>query len=214
MTTNKKGVVRLQKIRRILKMKFKKVLATTMAVAMVMASSITAFAWEAPNYVLAKKNVLVAGDANQTQVAGDYSAECVRGVAVLTDYQDVMKGLGLVHGQVPTVVIYDAEKKSSPDAMATLAAAAENEGATTVASIYFQLGAKENHKWMSDSKIKESEVTVKVGLPENADRSKSYSVICVKNDGEATILADLDNSNKTVTFMASTGVATYGIITK
>lgn len=193
-------------------MKFKKVLATTMAATMVMASAMTVCAADQyPNLVLAKQNVLVAGDANQTQVAGDYSAESIRGAAVLTGFEDVKTALGLTAEQRPTVVIYDAEVKSSPDAIATLEAATKDAGATEVASIYFELGAKENGKWLS--KVNDATVTVKVGLPKNADRTKKYSVIYVQENGVSTILEDLDTSDKTVTFKAASGVGTYGIVT-
>ncbi len=86
-------------------MKFKKVLATTMAATMVMASAMTVCAADQyPNLKIAKENVLVAGDVNMTNVAGDYSAESVRGVAVTTPFEDVKAALGLTANQRPTVV--------------------------------------------------------------------------------------------------------------
>ena len=57
-------------------MKFKKVLATTMAATMVMASAMTVCAADQyPNLVAANSHVLVAGDVNVTNITGDYSAE-------------------------------------------------------------------------------------------------------------------------------------------
>lgn len=193
-------------------MKFKKVLATTMAATMVMASAMTVCAADQyPNLVAANDHVLVAGDDNVTNITGDYSAESVRGVAVTTPVEDVKKALGLVHGQRASVVIYDAEKKASPEAIACLEAAEESAGATEVASLYFELGAKQDGKWLTN--ITDATVTVKVGLPKTADKTKTYSVIRVEQNGVVTVLNDLDTSDKTVTFEAATGVGVYGIVT-
>lgn len=195
-------------------MKFKKVLATAMVAAMAMSSALTVCAADRyPNWVRAKGEVIVAGEKDVTEVAGDYSAESVRGVAVTTDYEEVKTRMGLTLAQKPKVVIYDAKVKTDPDAMVTLNDAIESTQANSVAAIYFQLGAKENGKWVYESKINAAEVTVRVGLPKHSDPTKKYSVICVKENGVYTILDDLDNNGKTVTFNASTGVATYGIVT-
>ena len=193
-------------------MKFKKALATTMAATMVMASAMTVCAADQyPNLKIAKENVLVAGDVNLTNVAGDYSAESVRGVAVTTPFEDVKAALGLTANQRPTVVIYDAEKKASPEAIACLEGAEQDAGATEVASLYFELGAKEDGKWLSQ--VTDATVTVKVGLPKTADRTKTYSVIRIEENGVITMLNDLDTNDKTVTFEATTGVGVYGIVT-
>ena len=193
-------------------MKFKKVLATTMAATMVMASAMTVCAADQyPNLVAANDHVLVAGDVNATSITGDYSAESVRGVAVTTSVEDVKKALGLVHGQRASVVIYDADVKASPEAIACLETAEQNAGATEVASLYFELGAKQDGKWLTN--LTDGTVTVKVGLPKTADRTKTYSVIRIEENGVITMLNDLDTSDKTVTFEATTGVGVYGIVT-
>ena len=193
-------------------MKFKKVLATTMAATMVMASAMTVCAADQyPNLKIAKENVLVAGDVNLTNVAGDYSAESVRGVAVTTPFEDIKAALGLTANQRPTVVIYDAEKKASPEAIACLEGAEKDAGATEVAALYFELGAKEDGKWLTN--VTDTTVNVKVGLPKTADRTKTYSVIRIEKNGVITMLNDLDTSDKTVTFEATTGVGIYGIVT-
>lgn len=193
-------------------MKFKKVLATTMAATMVMASAMTVCAADQyPNLVAANSHVLVAGDVNATSITGDYSAESVRGVAVTTSVEDVKKALGLVHGQRASVVIYDAEKKASPEAIACLETAEQDAGATEVAALYFELGAKQDGKWLTN--LTDGTVTVKVGLPKTADKTKTYSVIRVEQNGVVTVLNDLDTSDKTVTFEATTGVGIYGIVT-
>ena len=193
-------------------MKFKKVLATTMTAAMVMASTMTVCAADQyPNLKRAKENVLVAGDAVMTNVAGDYSTENVRGVAVLTAFEDVKAELGLTADQRPVVVVYDAVQKATPDAIASLEGAEKDTGATEVASLYFELGAKENGKWLSN--VADATVKVTAGLPKNADRTKTYSVIRIQDNGVVTVLDDLDNNDKTVTFEATSGVGIYGIVT-
>lgn len=193
-------------------MKFKKFLAASMAATMVMASAMTVCAADAyPTLKHANENVLVAGDENMTTVAGDYSADRVRGTAVLTPYEDVMTTLGLTAGQRPTVVFYDAEEKSSPEAFTCLDASVQELGATTVASLYIELGAKEDGKWIG---VSEGTVTVKAGLPKTADKTKTYSIVRVEADGVVTVLDDLDNSDKTVTFEVTSGVGTYGIVAR
>ena len=52
-----------------------------------------------------------------------------------------------------------------------------------------------------------------MGLPKTADRTKTYSVIRIEKNGVITMLNDLDTSDKTVTFEATTGVGVYGIVT-
>ena len=51
-----------------------------------------------------------------------------------------------------------------------------------------------------------------VGLPKNADTSKTYSVVCVQPGGVVTILKDQDDSPATVTFEVKAGLATYAIV--
>ena len=192
-------------------MKLKKTIATLTAATMVMASAMTVCAADFPNLKGSNTEVLVAGDTNLTCVAGDYSSRIVRGAAVLTPYEDVKAALGLNADQRPSIVVYDAEDKSSPEAFASLNTAVEELGGETVGALYIELGGKENGKWITTS---DGTVTVKAGLPKTADKSKSYSIVRVEKDGVTTVLEDLDNSDKTVTFEAVSGVATYGIVAK
>ena len=188
-------------------MKLKKTIATLTAATMVMASAMTVCAADFPNLKGSNTEVLVAGDTNLTSVAGDYSSRIVRGAAVLTPYEDVKAALGLNADQRPSIVVYDAEDKSSPEAFASLNTAVEELGGETVGALYIELGGK----WITTS---DGTVTVKAGLPKTADKSKSYSIVRVEKDGVTTVLEDLDNSDKTVTFEAVSGVATYGIVAK
>lgn len=214
-------------------MKIKKILAATLAATMVMSTAMTVCATtqsggsgssgSSSNYsesaksyaekaeVAANKVIVVGGSYIQTSVAGVYAAEKVQGCAVKTDLATVKANLGLKDGQVPKIVIYDTDAKKSEKAMACINAAAEAIGGTVVASLNIDLGAVEKGKWIE---LKDGSVAMAVGLPKDADTTKTYSVICVQPGGVTTILDDLDTDPKTVTFDVKAGLGTYALVAK
>lgn len=215
--------------------KMKKVLAATLAATMVMASAMSVCAktagtagtgasggttqeetQEIKTYAEqhshgANTQVMVAGLPVVTSVSGVYAAQSVRGVAVKTALADVKAALGLTGTQKPAIIIYDTDPKKSSAAMVSVNAAVDALGAKLVSSLYIDLGAKENGKWVS---LKDGSIALAAGLPKGADTSKTYSVVCVQAGGETTILEDQDTNPNTVTFAVKPGVGTYAIVAK
>ncbi len=210
-------------------MKMKRILAVVLAATMVMASALTASATTtstsgagscgsssesatvAPEEVKsANATVKIAGSNVKTTIAGGYAAKKVEGVAVTTPMDDVKVKLGLKAGQTPYVIIYDTDAKKSHLAMDCVNAAAESIGATFVAAINVDLGARENGKFVS---LKDGSIAMVVGIPK-VDVTKTYSMVCVQPGGVITILDDLDTNPKTVTFEVKAGLGTYAIVAK
>lgn len=210
-------------------MKMKKVLAATLAATMVMATALTASAASTVSsgsgattdeatpiltYQQAKSQeagatVKVAGLDVRTTLSGVYAAESIRGIAVRTALDDVKASLGLTGTQKPIILVYDMTTANSPAAMTSINAAAEALGGKLVSSLYIDLGAKQNGKWVT---LTDGTVAVQAGLPKGADTSATYSVVYVKAGGETTILEDQDTNPNTVTFPVSAGVGAYGIV--
>lgn len=218
-------------------MKMKRILAATLAATMVMASALTVFAsgtggsgsgisgagsssssgsssQSVSVAVEAVKSanvaIKVAGSDVKTTIAGCYAAEKVEGVAVTTPLAEVKANLGLKAGQTPYVIIYDTDAKKSHLAMDCVNAAAESIGASFVAAINVDLGAKENGKFVT---LTNGSIAMVVGIP-SVDVTKTYSMVCVQPGGIVTILEDQDTNPNTVTFEVKAGLGTYAIVAK
>lgn len=135
----------------------------------------------------------------------------VQGAAVTTPAADVRANLGLTAGQTPYIMVFDTNPKKSNLAVACVNAAAEALKGTTVATLNVDLAAKQNGRLVTLSK---GSVGMVVGLPKNADTSKTYSIVCVQPGGVVTILEDKDASPATVTFEVKAGLGTYGIVAR
>lgn len=155
--------------------------------------------------------ITVAGSAVRTTVAGAYDVKVLQGAAVITPLADVIASLGLTGSQTPYIMVFDTDPKKSSLAMNCVNAAAESLGGQVVGSINVTLGAKENGRLVT---LTNGSAGMVVGLPKNADQSKTYSVVRVQPGGVITILNDVDSSPATVTFDVSAGIGTYGIIAR
>lgn len=167
----------------------------------------------APSVPVVSSNakMTVAGTAVRTTVAGAYDVKTVQGAAVTTPAADVKANLGLAANQAPYIMAFDTNPKKSARAMECVNAAAAALKGTTVATLNVDLYAKENGKLIRLSK---GSVGMVVGLPKNADTSKTYSIVCVQPGGVVTILEDQDASPATVTFEVKAGLGTYGIVAR
>ena len=212
-----------------LTMKLKKVLAATLAAAMVMSSAMTVCACgyyssssssaptssstpvssEPSTVQSSNATVKVAGIAVKTSIGGAYAAKSVQGVAVTTSLETVKANLGLTGTQKPAITIYDTDPKKSPAALASINAAAEALGGTVLTSLNINLGAKENGKWVT---LSNGSVALATGLPKGADTTKTYCAILVQPGGDVTILEDQDTNPNTVTFEIKAGIGTYAIV--
>lgn len=168
---------------------------------------------ELPSYVQHLSTdtpVAIGGKSVTTTVGGTYAVKEVA-VAVITPVADLKASLGLSDSQTPSIVIFDTDVKKSHLAMKCVDDAAEALGGTVVTAINANLGAKEKGKWVA---LSEGGAGLVVGLPKNADTSKTYSVVCVQPGGVVTILEDQDESPETVTFEVKAGLGTYAIVAK
>lgn len=167
----------------------------------------------APSVPVVSSNakMTVAGSAVTTTVAGAYDVKTVQGAAVVTSAANVVANLGLTSGQTPYIMVFDTNPQKSNLAMACVNAAAEALKGTTVATLNVDLAAKQNGRLITLSK---GSVGMVVGLPKNADTSKTYSIVCVQPGGVVTILEDQDASPATVTFEVKAGLGTYGIVAR
>lgn len=167
----------------------------------------------APSVPVVSSNakMTVAGTAVRTTVAGAYDVKTVQGAAVTTPAADIKANLGLAANQAPYIMAFDTNPKKSALAMECVNAAATALKGTTVATLNVDLYAKENGKLIRLSK---GSVGMVVGLPKNADTSKTYSIVCVQPGGVVTILEDQDASPATVTFEVKAGLGTYGIVAR
>jgi len=155
--------------------------------------------------------ISVAGSEVRTSIDGVYAATSVRGTAVTTSLADVRSALGLKEGQNPVIIIYDIDPKKSVNAMTSINIASDAMQANVVACLHIELGAKQNGEWVE---VSDGSVALKSGLPQNADKTLTYSVLCVQTGGEVTVYDDLDNDPNTVTIPVKTGVNAYAIIAK
>lgn len=163
------------------------------------------------SFVSAGGSVSVAGSSVRSTVAGAVKVDTLQGVAVTTPLAEVKASLGLSGSQTPYIIVFDTNAKKSNLAMNCVNAAAESLGGQVVTAINVTLGAKENGRLIS---LSNGSAGMVVGLPKNADTSKTYSVVCVQPGGVVTILNDQDSSPATVTFAVKAGLGTYGIVAK
>ena len=155
--------------------------------------------------------ISVAGTEVKTSIAGVYGATGVSGTAVSTSAEDVKTALALTEEQTPAIIIYDVDPEKSVNAMASIQAGAEATGTEVVACLHIELGARESGKWIT---LSDGNVALVAGLPESADTSLTYWVICVQEGGVITVLEDLDTNPNTVTFAVEAGLGAYAIVAK
>lgn len=153
--------------------------------------------------------IKVAGTSVKTTIGGSYSVKTLQGAAVITPAAELQEKLGLKASQTPHIIVFDTDVKKSHLAMDCVKTAADALGGKVVTALNITLGAKENGKLVT---LSSGSVGMVVGLPKNADTSKTYSVVCVQPGGVVTVLKDQDNSPATVTFEVKAGLATYGIV--
>lgn len=212
-------------------MKMKKLLATTLAVAMVMATALP---------VCAKTTTVTGGSGSSTPISAEQVkveaatvkpgamvtvggktvqntiqnvdfAESVQGTVVATPKDTVKANLGLKAGQEPKLLIYDMDAKKSPAAMACLEAGAQSVNGKIVAALDIDLSAVEKGKKVT---LSDGSVAMAMGLPKEADTTKTYVMVCVQPGGKTTILEDQDTNPKTITFAVQAGLGAYALVAK
>ena len=164
---------------------------------------------EAVTAVSAGGSVSVAGSKVTNTVAGSYVVKSFQGAAVITPLDQVKANLGLSSGQTPHIIAFDTNAKKSHLAMDCVNAAAGALGGSMVSAINVTLDAKENGKLIT---LANGSAAMMLGLPKNADLSKTYYVVCVQPGGIVTILNNISTVPGTVAFEIKAGLGTYAVI--
>lgn len=159
----------------------------------------------------ANATVMIAGKPIKTTIAGSIIVERMQGVAVVTPLDQVSASLGLTGSQTPFVTVFDTDYKKSNLAMDCVNSAVASLGGQFVSAINVNLTARENGKIVE---LTSGSAGMVVGLPKNADKSKTYCVVCVQPGGVVTILNDQDDDPATVTFEIKAGLGTYAFVAK
>lgn len=167
--------------------------------------------WENLQSSSANGTVRVAGENVRTTVAGSVIVQKLQGVAVVTPLEEVVANLGLTDSQTPHITVIDTDTKKSHLAMDCVNLAADSLEADVVTTINVLLNAREDGKIVD---LCDGSASIVVGLPKNADKCKTYSVVCVQPGGVTTILDDQDESDATVTFDVMAGLGTYAVVAK
>ncbi len=156
--------------------------------------------------------VKLAGMSVTNTVAGAIVAKSVQGVAVTTPLAAVKANLGLAVNQTPYITVFDTDAKKSSLAMACVNSAVQANGGNVVTALNVDLGAKNsNGKFVT---LSNGSAAMAVGLPKNADTSKTYYVVCVQPGGVISVLQDQDTNPATVTFEIKAGLGTYALVVK
>ncbi len=159
--------------------------------------------------VSAGGSVTVAGAKVANTVRGIYDVVTLDGVAVITPLADLIASLGLTGSQTPFVFGFDTDASKSHLAMDCVNAVTTSLNADLISTINVLLCAKDGSKTIE---LSNGSAGMVVGLPKNADLSRTYFVVRVQPQGVVTILNDLDASPATVTFEIQAGWGTYAVI--
>lgn len=222
------------------KTKLQRVLATALAVTMILGTTMTVGATDTSNTagaggagstssattssastaaaaavaatVPATSSVTVGGVTFVTTVKGAYLAKTVDGIAVTTPAADIAASYGLTSAQTLFVLVMDTDKKASHKAMDSLNAAAAALNATMGPVLNIDLGYRESNLFHQLS-AGSTEITMTVAVPADfRDAQANYAVIVVRYGGAITVLPDLDEYAETVTFNTTGGLGCYAIV--
>lgn len=200
----------------------KRIMAVTMAAALMIAPALTAFAATeeakptepepAPiaSVPVEKESVVaVGGEVIKSQTAGVYSVETLAGVAVKETPANIKAAAGLAANETPFVRAYDITEKKSPAAYASFKGAAASVGGEVLGAVNVDLGKLTAGKY--------SELPAGVSVPmtigvKKAPAGKTLAAVKVSAGGATEILADTDTNPNTVTFPITGGLSAYAVI--
>lgn len=158
--------------------------------------------------------VSVGGSTVKTQITGSYFAETVQGMAAVSTKEEIRASLNLKEGQTPHVIIYDTDTKKSNKAMDSLNSAVGMTGGGKISTtLDVTLGAMDKGRFVT---LADGKTRMMAGLPKNADKTKSFRVICVQPGGKITVMDDVivDPVRGTILFDVLAGRGTYAIVEK
>ncbi|MCR5715501.1 MAG: hypothetical protein K6G23_01465 [Lachnospiraceae bacterium] len=159
-------------------------------------------------------NVVIGGQVVESTVPGNYKAHTIEGLAVTEELATVERDLGLHDGQSLYLSTWDIEEAGSPNAYASLSAAADSVNGTILASFQLNsvIGDAAGLK-LGDADASKG-VPVTIGIPWSKEASgKQFSLAYVTAGGAYRILEDTDGVNDySITFMAPGGQGAYAVI--
>lgn len=205
----------------------KRILSGALAVALVMAPSVGAFATTtvptaptttktetaAPAVVDTFKEVqatsAVAGV--KSEVTGAYLLQKGVGVAITSNAAAIAEGYAFAKGETPFAKVFDMDVKKSVKAKASLDFVAQAYGGANVAYVDMELGKMTNgHYTLLPGG---ADIAVTFSIPKNAvDAAAKYAVVRVVAGGEFTLLEDTDSNPETVSFVTTGGAGAYSIV--
>lgn len=202
----------------------KRILTGALAVALVLAPSVGAFAStnppkapttkvEVPAVVDTFKEVkatsTVAGV--KSEVAGAYLLQKDVAVAITSNAAAIAEGYAFAKGETPFAKVFDMDVKKSDKAKASLDGVALAYGGTNVAYIDMEIGKMSNgHYTLLPNG---AGIAATFSIPKTAvEAGAKYAVVRVVAGGEFTLLEDTDSNPETVSFVTTGGKAAYSIV--
>ena len=205
----------------------KRILSGALAVALVMAPSVGAFAKTttsatapattqtvAPVVVNPFKDVqttsTVAGV--KSEVPGAYLLQKGVAVAITSNAASIAEGYTFAKGETPYAKVFDMDVKKSVNAKASLDFVAQAYGGTNVAYIDMELG-----KMSADGKYTllpdGAGIAATFSIPKDAlTAGAKYAVVRVVSGGAFTLLEDTDSNPETISFVTKGGAGAYSIV--
>ena len=204
----------------------KRILSGALAVALVMAPSVGAFAKSttsatapattqtaAPVVVNPFKEYQTTSSVAgvKSEVAGSYLLQKGVGVAITSKAASIAQSYGFAKGETPYAKVLDMDVKKSDKAKASLDFAAQAYGAENVAYLQMELGKMSKGQYtLLPGGV---DIAVSFSIPKAAlEDGATYAVIRVVKGGEFTVLEDTDNDPTTVSFVTTGGAGAYSII--
>lgn len=200
----------------------KRILTGALAVALVMAPSVGAYATTNPpsapttdtEYVVdtfkeVKTTSSVAGV--KSEVAGAYFLQKDVAVAITTNAAAIAEGYSFAKGETPYAKVFDMDVKKSDKAKASLDGVALAYGGKNVAYIDMEIGKMSNgHYTLLPNG---AGIAATFSIPKTAvEAGAKYAVVRVVAGGEFTLLEDTDSNPETVSFVTTGGKAAYSIV--
>ena len=205
----------------------KRILSGALAVALVMAPSVGAFAsttsatapatteTAAPAPVVVnpfkeyQTTSSVAGV--KSEVAGSYLLQKGVGVAITSKAASIAQSYGFAKGETPFAKVFEMDVKKSDKAKASLDGVALAYGGTNVAYIDMEIGKMTNgHYTLLPNG---AGIAATFSIPKTAvEAGAKYAVVRVVAGGEFTLLEDTDSNPETISFVTTGGKAAYSIV--
>lgn len=204
----------------------KRILTGALAVALVMAPSVGAFATTNPPSAPTTKTeeaVPVVADSFKdvqttssvagvkSEVAGAYLLQKDVAVAITTNAATIAEGYSFAKGETPYAKVFDMDVKKSDKAKASLDGVALAYGGENVAYIDMEIGKMSNgHYTLLPNG---AGIAATFSIPKKAvEAGAKYAVVRVVAGGEFTLLEDTDSNPETVSFVTTGGKAAYSIV--